>query len=598
MNSLDEGVGILKAKLKTLPDAPGVYRMLDEKGKVLYVGKAKNLKKRVTNYTQPERLSQRIKMMVSATRDLIVVTTKTEAEAFLLENDFIKNLKPYFNILLKDDKTFPHIVITDDDFPMVMKTRGAKKIKGEYFGPFASALFVNQTIKILQKAFLLRSCKNNVFSSRSRPCLLYQIKQCSAPCVGFISASEYAKSVKMAKDFLRGKNATLQKTLAAEMEAFAAAKEYEKAAVVRDRIKALNQVQTQNFTDIPAELKLDIVAVFKDENEAEIQIFFMRGGFNCGSFSYFYANVGEMSESEIMESFLGQFYKNHDVPDEVVVSHKPVGAEVIAGALGVKIKAEVIAGRRQLLETALLNARAALQRRKIEKSASEKVWNELAEMVGIPVGKMARIEVYDNSHIQGTNAVGAMIVAGKNGFTKNAYRRFNIQNPNVMGDDFGMMREVLSRRLKDKKDLPDLMIIDGGKGQVSVVQAVLDDMQLPLKIIGVAKGEKRNAGGEKIVFADEREDVKLPHNSPLLFFIERLRDEAHRFAIGTHRARRAKSMLANPLDEIEGVGAVRKKALLAHFGSAKAVMAASVFELEKVKGISKDEAQKIYDFFR
>jgi len=598
MNSLDEGVGILKAKLKTLPDAPGVYRMLDEKGKVLYVGKAKNLKKRVTNYTQPERLSQRIKMMVAATRDLIVVTTKTEAEAFLLENDFIKNLKPYFNILLKDDKTFPHIVITDDDFPMVMKTRGAKKIKGEYFGPFASALFVNQTIKILQKAFLLRSCKNNVFSSRSRPCLLYQIKQCSAPCVGFISASEYAKSVKMAKDFLRGKSATLQKTLAAEMEAFAAAKEYEKAAVVRDRIKALNQVQTQNFTDIPAELKLDIVAVFKDENEAEIQIFFMRGGFNCGSFSYFYANVGEMSESEIMESFLGQFYKNHDVPDEVVVSHKPVGAEVIAGALGVKIKAEVIAGRRQLLETALLNARAALQRRKIEKSASEKVWNELAEMVGIPAGKMARIEVYDNSHIQGTNAVGAMIVAGKNGFTKNAYRRFNIQNPNVMGDDFGMMREVLSRRLKDKKDLPDLMIIDGGKGQVAAVQAVLDDMQLPLKIIGVAKGEKRNAGDEKIVFADEREDVKLPHNSPLLFFIERLRDEAHRFAIGTHRARRAKSMLANPLDEIEGVGAVRKKALLAHFGSAKAVMAASVFELEKVKGISKDEAQKIYDFFR
>lgn len=598
MNSLDEGIGILKAKLKTLPDAPGVYRMLDEKGKVLYVGKAKNLKKRVTNYTQPERLSQRIKMMVSATRDLIVVTTKTEAEAFLLENDFIKNLKPYFNILLKDDKTFPHIVITDDDFPMVMKTRGAKKIKGEYFGPFASALFVNQTIKILQKAFLLRSCKNNVFSSRSRPCLLYQIKQCSAPCVGFISASEYAKSVKMAKDFLRGKSATLQKTLAAEMEAFAAAKEYEKAAVVRDRIKALNQVQTQNFTDIPAELKLDIVAVFKDENEAEIQIFFMRGGFNCGSFSYFYANVGEMSESEIMESFLGQFYKNHDVPDEVVVSHKPVGAEVIAGALGVKIKAEVIAGRRQLLETALLNARAALQRRKIEKSASEKVWNELAEMVGIPAGKMARIEVYDNSHIQGTNAVGAMIVAGKNGFTKNAYRRFNIQNPNVMGDDFGMMREVLTRRLKDKKDLPDLMIIDGGKGQVSAVQAVLDDMQLPLKIIGVAKGEKRNAGDEKIVFADEREDVKLPHNSPLLFFIERLRDEAHRFAIGTHRARRAKSMLANPLDEIEGVGAVRKKALLAHFGSAKAVMAASVFELEKVKGISKDEAQKIYDFFR
>lgn len=598
MNSLDEGVGILKAKLKTLPDAPGVYRMLDEKGKVLYVGKAKNLKKRVTNYTQPERLSQRIKMMVAATRDLIVVTTKTEAEAFLLENDFIKNLKPYFNILLKDDKTFPHIVITDDDFPMVMKTRGAKKIKGEYFGPFASALFVNQTIKILQKAFLLRSCKNNVFSTRSRPCLLYQIKQCSAPCVGFISASEYAKSVKMAKDFLRGKSAILQKTLAAEMEAFAAAKEYEKAAVVRDRIKALNQVQTQNFTDIPAEIKLDIVAVFKDENEAEIQIFFMRGGFNCGSFSYFYANVGEMSESEIMESFLGQFYKNHDVPDEVVVSHKPVGAEVIAGALGVKIKAEVIAGRRQLLETALLNARAALQRRKIEKSASEKVWNELAEMVGIPAGKMARIEVYDNSHIQGTNAVGAMIVAGKNGFTKNAYRRFNIQNPNVMGDDFGMMREVLTRRLKDKKDLPDLMIIDGGKGQVSAVQAVLDDMQLPLKIIGVAKGEKRNAGDEKIVFADEREDVKLPHNSPLLFFIERLRDEAHRFAIGTHRARRAKSMLANPLDEIEGVGAVRKKALLAHFGSAKAVMAASVFELEKVKGISKDEAQKIYDFFR
>ncbi len=598
MNSLDEGVNILKAKLKTLPDVPGVYRMLDEKGKVLYVGKAKNLKKRVTNYTQPERLSQRIKMMVAATRDLIVVTTKTEAEAFLLENDFIKNLKPYFNILLKDDKTFPHIVITDDEFPMVMKTRGAKKIKGEYFGPFASALFVNQTIKILQKAFLLRSCKNNVFSSRSRPCLLYQIKQCSAPCVGLINASEYAKSVKMAKDFLRGKSATLQKDLTAQMEHFAEAKEYEKAAVVRDRIKALNQVQTQNFADIPTGLKIDIVAVFKDGNEAEIQIFFMRGGFNCGSFSYFYANVGEMSEGEIMESFLGQFYKNHDVPDEIVVSHKPVGADVIAAALGVKIKADVIAGRRKILETALLNARATLQRRKIEKSADEKVWGELAEMIGSTADKMTRIEVYDNSHIQGTNAVGAMIVADKNGFVKNAYRRFNIQNPNVMGDDFGMMREVLSRRLKDKKDLPDLMIIDGGKGQISAVQSILNDMQLSLKIIGVAKGEKRNAGDEKIVFADGREDIKLPHNSSLLFFIERLRDEAHRFAIGTHRARRAKNMLANPLDEIEGVGAARKKALLAHFGSAKAVMAASVFELEKVKGISKDEAQKIYDFFR
>ena len=598
MNSLDEGVNILKAKLKTLPDVPGVYRMLDEKGKVLYVGKAKNLKKRVTNYTQPERLSQRIKMMVAATRDLIVVTTKTEAEAFLLENDFIKNLKPYFNILLKDDKTFPHIVITDDEFPMVMKTRGAKKIKGEYFGPFASALFVNQTIKILQKAFLLRSCKNNVFSTRSRPCLLYQIKQCSAPCVGLISTEEYAKSVKMAKDFLRGKSAALQGILTAEMEHFASAKEYEKAAVVRDRIKALNQVQTQNFADIPAELKIDIIAVFKDGNEAEIQIFFMRGGFNCGSFSYFYAGIGEMSESEIMESFLGQFYKNHDTPDEIVVSHKPVGADVIAAALGVKIKADVIAGRRQLLETALLNARAGLQRRKIEKSANEKVWDELAKMVEISADKMTRIEVYDNSHIQGTNAVGAMIVAGKNGFVKNAYRRFNIQNPSVMGDDFGMMREVLSRRLKDKKDLPDLMIIDGGKGQVSAVQSILNDMQLSFKIIGVAKGEKRNAGGEKIVFADEREDIKLPHNSPLLFFIERLRDEAHRFAIGTHRARRTKSMLANPLDEIEGIGAARKKALLAHFGSAKAVMAASVFELEKVKGISKDEAQKIYDFFR
>ena len=598
MNSLDEGVDILKAKLKTLPDVPGVYRMLDEKGKVLYVGKAKNLRKRVTNYMQPERLSQRIKMMVAATRDLIVVTTKTEAEAFLLENDFIKNLKPYFNILLRDDKTFPHIVITDDEFPMVMKTRGAKKIKGEYFGPFASALFVNQTIKILQKAFLLRSCKNNVFSTRSRPCLLYQIKQCSAPCVGLINRDEYAKSVKMAKDFLRGKSAALQGVLTAEMEHFAAAKEYEKAAVVRDRIKALNQVQTQNFADIPAELKIDIVAVFKDGNEAEIQIFFMRGGFNCGSFSYFYASVGEMSESEIMESFLGQFYKNHDVPDEIVVSHKPVGTDVIAAALGVKIKADVIAGRRQLLETALLNARAGLQRRKIEKSADEKVWDELAKMIGSPADKMTRIEVYDNSHIQGTNAVGAMIVAGKNGFVKNAYRRFNIQNPNVMGNDFGMMREVLARRLKDKKDLPDLMIIDGGKGQVSAVQSILNDMQLSLKIIGVAKGEKRNAGDEKIVFADEREDMKLPHNSSLLFFIERLRDEAHRFAIGTHRARRAKSMLANPLDEIEGIGTVRKKALLAHFGSAKAVMAASVFELEKVKGISKDEAQKIYDFFR
>ena len=596
---IKRGLRILNQNIKNAPERAGVYRMIDEDGKVLYVGKAKNIKKRIVAYSHIDKLPARLQQMVAQIYKMEFVVVDNEAQALLLENEYIKKLEPKYNILLKDDKSFPYLELNlESEYPVLRKYRGKKQAKNKYFGPFANVTALNETLNILQKVFLLRSCSDNAFKNRARPCLLYQIKQCSAPCVGFISASEYAKSVKMAKDFLRGKNATLQKTLAAEMEAFAAAKEYEKAAVVRDRIKALNQVQTQNFTDIPAELKLDIVAVFKDENEAEIQIFFMRGGFNCGSFSYFYANVGEMSESEIMESFLGQFYKNHDVPDEVVVSHKPVGAEVIAGALGVKIKAEVIAGRRQLLETALLNARAALQRRKIEKSASEKVWNELAEMVGIPAGKMARIEVYDNSHIQGTNAVGAMIVAGKNGFTKNAYRRFNIQNPNVMGDDFGMMREVLSRRLKDKKDLPDLMIIDGGKGQVSAVQAVLDDMQLPLKIIGVAKGEKRNAGDEKIVFADEREDVKLPHNSPLLFFIERLRDEAHRFAIGTHRARRAKSMLANPLDEIEGVGAVRKKALLAHFGSAKAVMAASVFELEKVKGISKDEAQKIYDFFR
>ncbi|MBR7158629.1 MAG: excinuclease ABC subunit UvrC [Alphaproteobacteria bacterium] len=603
MTSFLRGAELIKKRLPSLPMLPGVYRMLDKDGRVLYVGKAKNLRKRVTNYTQFERLSARIQLMVSLTEDLIVITTNSEAEAFLLENDLIKNLKPHFNILLRDDKTFPHILITEDEeWPQILKHRGTKKRKGTYFGPFASVLAVNQTLKILQKAFLLRSCSDAVFASRIRPCLLYQIKQCSGPCAGKISFDDYAKTVTEAKAFMKGKSSEIQHELGKEMARLSAEQKYEEAAVIRDRIKALNLVQSHAVIDIATEAAIDIIAAYIEGDMACVQVFFIRSGFNCGNHAYFHIGTEGLGEADIIEAFIGQFYQTHDKPEEIVVSHKLTGEKEIAEALNVKINDNPKSVRKRLLENALLNAKEALARHKIEKAADDRIHGELAELIGLKT-PLQRIEVYDNSHIQGTNAVGAMIVASPEGFKKSAYRRFNISGEDVTpGDDYGMMREVLTRRLSrglKEGDLPDLIIVDGGKGQMSIAAEVFSALEVDtdkVKLLGVAKGENRNAGDETLILASG-ERVKLPLDSPLLFYIQRLRDEAHRFAIGSHRNRREKAMFTNRLDDIPGIGAKRKKALLEHFGSARAAAEASLNELLTVEGISENIAKKVYTYF-
>jgi len=599
------GAEVISKKLQYMPSLPGVYRMLDETGKVLYVGKAKNLKRRVSNYTKWERLSDRIRMMVSRTKDLTVVTTKTEAEAFLLENELIKNLHPYFNILLKDDKTYPHIVITKDEFPRITKHRGGG-LKGDYFGPFTDVESVLTAIKYMEKAFLLRSCKDSVFGNRSRPCMLYQIKQCSAPCCNMISREEYAEKVQEAKDFLNGKTAEVQEKLLQQMQAFSDSLQYEKAAELRDRIKALNKIQSQKGTGITSAVKTDIIALYKEEHAAAVEVFFIRGGLSFGNKAFFYFNLqSEVTESDILENFIGQFYADFTPPAEIVLSHKIESAEAIEAALSCRLNINPIGARRSLLQDAILNAKGALERKKAEKATADGVYAQLADLVGLTSEELQKIEVYDNSHIQGTNAVGVMIAADSSGFKKNSYRRFNIRAADyTAGDDFAMMREVLDRRLKSGKkenNLPSLIIMDGGKGQIQSALWAMYKEDLTtndIKIIGIAKGEKHDGGNETLFIPlqdGKYKSVKLGASSPLLFYIERLRDEAHRFAIGTHRAKRSKAMLSNPLDEIESIGAKRKKRLLERFGSVKALKSASVTEIAEIKGISDDLAQKIYE---
>lgn len=606
----DTGAKIIADKLVSLPAGSGVYRMLDENGKVLYVGKAKNLKKRVANYTHPDKLSDRIRLMVSLTKDLIVVTTASESEAFLLENQFIKTLKPYFNILLKDDKTFPHILITAESYPRILKHRGAKKIKGEYYGPFAGVQSVNETIKTLRKAFLLRTCSDAEFKNRSRPCMLYQIKQCSAPCKDFISLEDYGESVKEAKDFLKGKSVDIQNKLSAEMNNLSRNREYEKAAFVRDRLKALYSIQNQGYIDIPPYLKLDILAVHNDGQQAAVQAFFIRSGFSFGSYTAFYSGLDEgASSDEVLENFIGQFYDKDNLPDEIVINILLKSAGNIAKALNVKINTAPKGSRSKLLRDAAANAVGALQRKKILETVDKKVYAELAGLVGLTADNLKKIEVYDNSHISGTNAVGVMIAADKEGFKKSSYRRFAIKAENyTAGDDLSMMKEVLSRRLNSvKKEAlpPSLMIIDGGEGQVKAVLWAMYKSELTLsdiKVIGIAKGEKHDGGDETLIIPLDSNGtlckrVRLGKSSPLLFYIERLRDEAHRFAIGSHRSKRQRESFKNPLDSIEGIGSKRKKALLEHFGSAKAVSTASLSEIAKVEGISSVVAAKVYAFF-
>ncbi len=607
------GYGRIQGYLKTLDSSPGVYRMLDAESRVLYVGKARNLRARVSNYSRPGGHSGRIDRMIRETASMMFLTTRTETEALLLEQNLIKQLKPKYNVLLRDDKSFPNILVAKDHaFPQIKKHRGAKKEKGAYFGPFASAGAVNRTLNQLQKAFLLRNCSDAMFDSRTRPCLLYQIKRCSAPCTGLISAEAYAESVRDAERFLSGRSTRVQEDLAAQMAEASEAMEFERAAGLRDRIRALTQVQSSQGINPRGVSEADVIALHLDGGQACVQVFFIRANQNWGNRD-FYPRVGpDVAAAEVMEAFLGQFYDNKEPPRQLILSdaieNEDLMAEALAGKAGRKVeilvpqrgeKAELVAG-------ALRNARESLARRMSESATQAKLLRGLAEAFDLDAPPQ-RIEVYDNSHFQGTNAVGAMIVAGPEGLMKNSYRKFNIRGEDLTpGDDFGMMKEVLSRRfarlIKDDPDRskgqwPDLLLIDGGAGQVSAVAEIMAARGVgDIPMVGVAKGVDRDAGKEEFYRPGTR-PFALRHNDPVLYFIQRLRDEAHRFAIGTHRAKRAKSIGATPLDDIPGVGATRKRALLAHFGSAKAVSRANLADLKAVDGISGTLAETIYDFF-
>ncbi|MBX9634953.1 MAG: excinuclease ABC subunit UvrC [Magnetospirillum sp.] len=607
------GVSVIIRTLETMPASPGVYRMMNAKGDPLYVGKAKNLKKRVVAYTHPDRQTLRIQRMIAETASMEVITTHTEVEALLLESNLIKQLGPRYNILLKDDKTFPHILVTGDhDWPQILKHRGARTRKGEYFGPFASAGAVNQTLSALQRAFLLRSCSDAVFASRTRPCLLFQIKRCSAPCVERISRPEYLALVEEARAFLSGQSQRIQKDLAARMENASEAMEYEQAALYRDRIRALAKIQAHQDINPADVAEADVVALHQAGGQSCVQVFFFRSGCNYGNRSYFPQHAQDAEAAEVMAAFLGQFYADKSPPREIIVSQEPADCAIVASALSEKAGRKVVVtcpkrgDRKRLVEHAYDNARDALGRRMAESSAQGKLLQGVAELFGLDAPP-SRIEVYDNSHIQGTNAVGGMIVAGPEGLMKAAYRKFNIKAEELVpGDDYGMMREVLSRRFKraqkedpdrERGQWPDLVLIDGGQGQLGVVLEVFAELGIDdVSVVSIAKGPDRNAGRERF-FMPERPPFSLEPRDPVLYFLQRLRDEAHRFAIGTHRARRAKSMGQSPLDEVAGIGARRKKSLLHHFGSAREVGNAGLADLEAVPGISKAMAKKIYDHF-
>ncbi|NRP12784.1 UvrABC system protein C [Aliiroseovarius sp. xm-m-379] len=609
------GHEVIQSYLRLLDGSPGVYRMLDEKGRVLYVGKARNLKKRVSNYAKPRGHSARIARMISQTASMMFLTTRTETEALLLEQNLIKQLKPHFNVLLRDDKSFPNILVTDHDFPMIKKHRGARKEKGQYFGPFASADAVNRTLNQLQRVFLLRNCSDAMFASRTRPCLQFQIKRCAGPCVDRVSKEDYAGLVSEAQDFLSGRTTKMQGDLAAEMQAASEAMQFEKAAVLRDRIKALTQVQQSQGINPRSVGKADVIALHMDGGQACVQVFFIRAHQNWGNRD-FYPRVGNgrdvVSAGEVLQAFVGQFYDQKEPPRLILLSDplddQDLMEEALSEKLGRKVEIAVpLRGEKsELVAGAQRNARESLGRRMAESATQARLLKGLAEAFDLDTPP-ARVEVYDNSHIQGAHAVGAMIVAGPEGFLKSQYRKFNIKGEELTpGDDFGMMKEVLTRRFKrllkedpDRQEghWPDLLLIDGGAGQVSAVHEIMQEMGvIDIPMVGVAKGVDRDHGKEEFHRIGQR-PFALGRTDPVLYFIQRMRDEAHRFAIGTHRAKRAKAQGATPLDEVPGVGAARKRALLAHFGSAKAVSRAGLEDLKAVDGISESLAETIYAFF-
>lgn len=607
------GRACIQSYLSTLDGSPGVYRMLDAESRVLYVGKARNLRARVSNYARPTGHSGRITRMIRETASMMFLTTRTETEALLLEQNLIKQLKPRYNVLLRDDKSFPNILVTSEqDYPMIKKHRGAKKEKGAYYGPFASAGAVNRTLNQLQKVFLLRNCSDSMFEGRTRPCLQYQIKRCSAPCVDKISVKDYGETVRDAEQFLSGKTTQIQESLAAQMQAASDDMEFERAAALRDRIRALTQIQGTQGINPRGVAEADVIALHLDGGQACVQVFFIRGNQNWGNRD-FYPRVGvDVDEAEVLEAFIGQFYDTKEPPRLLLLSHPIENTDLMEEALTSKlgVKVELAVPKRgekaELIEGAARNARESLGRKMAETATQTKLLRGLADAFDLDAPPQ-RIEVYDNSHIQGTNAVGAMIVAGPEGYLKSQYRKFNIKGEDLTpGDDFGMMKEVLHRRFKrlqkddpDRKKgmWPDLLLIDGGAGQVSAVAQIMGEHGVDdIAMVGVAKGVDRDHGKEEFYRTGAR-PFALQRNDPVLYFVQRLRDEAHRFAIGTHRAKRAKAMSANPLDDVPGVGAARKRSLLAHFGSAKAVARADLSDLKAVEGVSAALAERIYAFF-
>ncbi len=610
--SPSSGVAVIETALQTMPGNPGVYRMLDGKGEALYVGKARNLKKRVASYTLLSRLPERLRRMVADTASMEIVTTRTEAEALLLEANLIKRLKPRFNILLRDDKSYPWLMIREDHaFPQIAKHRGAQTAKGSYWGPFASAWSVNQTVQAIQRVFLIRNCADTVFSNRSRPCLLFQIKRCSAPCVGRVNEAEYETLVGQAKSFLSGKAGSIQKDLAAEMGRASAGLEFERAAAIRDRLRGLAYIQGGDVINPASLTDADVIALHQEAGQSCVQVFFIRGGRNNGNRSFFPAHVRDEAPAQVMAAFIAQFYDDKPPPPLILLSHAPEEEALLAEALSLKVprKISLLVPQRgekhDVVQHARTNAREALERKLAETAGQGKLLAAVGELFNL-AETPTRIETYDNSHIMGSNAYGVMVVAGSEGLNKSAYRKFAIKGPITPGDDFAMMREVLLRRFsramaedpdRNGETWPGLVLIDGGAGQLAAAAGVLAELGLSdIPLVAIAKGPDRDAGREWF-FMDGRESFQLPPRDPVLYFLQRLRDEAHRFAITTHRNSRSKKITVSELDEVPGIGAARKKALLMHFGSARGVKAAGLKELEAVTGINQATARQIYAHF-
>lgn len=613
---LEGGIAVIRNVWKTLPTKPGVYRMHDARGDVLYVGKARALKNRVTNYTQVDRLPNRLRRMVSLTRSMTIVTTNSEAEALLLEAQLIKRYRPAYNVLLRDDKSFPFILLrADHDYPRIQKHRGARRYKGEYYGPFASAGSVNVTLNALEKLFLLRSCSDSFFNNRDRPCLLFQIKRCSAPCVDRIDKAGYAELVSDAKAFLGGKSTAVQAKLAKEMEAAAEALDFERAAMVRDRLKALTFIQGSQAINAAGVGDADIFALAHKNGVMGIQAFFIRGGQNWGHRAFFPAHTQDSSEEEVLTLVLAQFYEEVPPAPTIMLDRELPEEALLAEALGERIGRKVTVtfpqrgDRVKLVAQARRNAEEALDRRLAETTTQGKLLREVADLFELAEPPQ-RIEIYDNSHISGTNALGAMVVAGPEGFIKNQYRKFNIKQA-ATDDDYAMMREVFQRRFGRAQEedpdregdgkgggWPDLVLIDGGKGQMSAVKAALEEIGVEdVPLIAIAKGPHHGRDGCEVFHFPDGREMMLPVNAPVLFYLQRLRDEVHRYAIGAHRTKRAKTITASPLDEVPGIGPSRKKALLLHFGTARAVRSASLEDLQMAPGVSAAVAQTIFDYY-